>query len=147
MRTRSTLKAVVVTAGILTMAGSTVFLRGQEHHAKHAEGHEHHAAQTGDAKVTKGSVTGEVIDIVCYTHHDSRGKDHAECARYCMSQGIPLGILDEKTGHVYLPLPGDHADPNKKLVDHIAQVVTATGTIHEKSGLRMIEIEKVEVTQ
>ena len=99
-------------------------------------------------KITRGAtIRGEVVDIVCYTRHNSRGEDHAKCALYCSEQGIPLGILDETSGDIYLPLPEGHTDPNKVLVDYIAREVAATGTVYERGGLKQIEIEKIEMTQ
>lgn len=89
-------------------------------------------------------LVGEVIDTVCYVSHDSRGADHVECARECAAQGISLGILEEKTGRVYVSLPVDHSSPNAKLLAHIARRVEVTGTIFSKGGLWGIFIESVK---
>ena len=91
----------------------------------------------------KSKIVGEVIDTVCYVSHDSRGPEHAECARDCARQGISLGILEEKTGHVFISLPVDHSNPNAKLLDHVAQRVEITGTVYSKGGLRGIFVESV----
>ncbi len=97
--------------------------------------HEGHSGKT--------RIVGEVIDTVCYVSHDSRGADHAECARECARQGISLGILEEKTGRVYISLPVDHSNPNTKLLDHIAQHVEVQGAVYSKGGLRGIFVESV----
>lgn len=97
--------------------------------------HEGHSGKT--------KIVGEVIDTVCYVSHDSRGADHAECARVCAREGISLGILEEKTGRVYLSLPVDHSNPNAKLLDHIAQRVEVEGTPYRKGGLHGIFVEAV----
>lgn len=97
--------------------------------------HEGHAGKT--------KIVGEVIDTVCYVSHDSRGLDHAECARECAKLGISLGVLEEKTGRVFISLPVDHSNPNAKLLDHIAQRVEVTGTVYSKGGLRGIFVESV----
>jgi hypothetical protein len=94
----------------------------------------------GKSEVT---LVGEVIDTVCYVHHESRGPDHAECARECAEEGIPLAILDEKTGQVYLSLPVDHSNPNSKLVAFIAKRVEVKGTAYTKGGLRGIHVQSV----
>jgi len=98
-------------------------------------GHEGHAG--------KSKIVGEVIDTVCYVSHASRGADHAECARECAKQGISLGILEEKTGRVFISLPVDHSNPNAKLLDHVARRVEVQGTVYSKGGLRGIFVESV----
>ncbi|OGF97108.1 MAG: hypothetical protein A2Z06_01030 [Candidatus Glassbacteria bacterium RBG_16_58_8] len=104
------------------------------------EGHEH-GEEGGPTQVT---VVGEVIDYVCYISHNSRGPEHKKCAEYCAKQGITLGILDEKTDEILLAFPIGHDNPNTPLMNYIAQRVRVTGKIHEKGGLKGIEIEKVE---
>ncbi len=101
-----------------------------------------HAHQSGSGRET--TIVGEVIDTVCYLSHGSTGKAHRRCAEYCVRQGIPLGILEEKTGRVYLSLPVDHSNPNAKLKDVIAEKVRVTGTIYSKGGLTGIHIKRVE---
>ncbi len=93
------------------------------------------------------TIVGEVIDPVCYLSHGSTGKAHRSCAEYCVKQGIPLAILEEKTGRVYLSLPVDHSNPNAKLKDFIAETVRVTGTVYSKGGLTGIHIKSVERTR
>jgi hypothetical protein len=100
------------------------------------------AHQLGTGRET--TIVGEVIDTVCYLSHGSTGKAHRRCAEYCVRQGIPLGILEEKTGRVYLSLPVDHSNPNAKLKDFIAEKVRVKGTIYSKGGLTGIHVKRVE---
>ncbi len=104
-----------------------------------ALGHEPH-----EPKAKKVTLIGEVIDTVCYVSHESRGPEHAPCARACAEQGISLGILEEKTGKVYISLPVDHTNPNAKLMNFIAQRVKVTGTVFSRGGLTGIYIKTVE---
>lgn len=104
--------------------------------------HEKH--QHGAQSIEK-TVVGEVIDPVCYLSHDSRGQDHAECAVSCAKEGITLGILEEKTGKVYVSLPVDHSNPNSKLLDYIAQRVEVKGTVFQKGGLTGLFVQSVRV--
>jgi len=90
------------------------------------------------------TIIGEVIDPVCYLSHGSVGKEHKACAEYCTKQGITLGILEEKTGQVYVSLPADHSNPNAKLQDFIADKVKVTGTLYTKGGLKGIHVKMVE---
>ena len=70
------------------------------------------AESASDQTVT---VKGEVIDMVCYTDSGASGKDHADCAKTCISAGLPVGLKAED-GKVYL-LIGDHKPMNKELVN------------------------------
>lgn len=98
-----------------------------------------------DKTISKeATVIGEVIDPVCYLSHGSSGKEHKACAEYCVKQGIPLGILEDKTGKIYLSLPVDHSNPNAKLKDFIATKVKVTGTVYSKGGLTGIHVKAVE---
>jgi len=96
-----------------------------------------------EGRAGKTKIFGEVIDTVCYVSHDSRGADHADCARECARQGISLGILEEKTGRVFISLPVDYSNPNSKLLEHVAQRVEVAGTVYSKGGLRGIFVESV----
>jgi hypothetical protein len=100
--------------------------------------HSHNEKATKDA-----TVIGEVIDPVCYLSHGSLGKEHRACAEYCVKQGIPLAILEEKTGKIYMSLPVDHSNPNSKLKDFIADKVKVTGTVYSKGGLTGIHVRTV----
>lgn len=90
------------------------------------------------------TVTGEVIGSVCYLHHDSKGHSHADCAKYCAEQGIPLAILEDKTDKIFLSIPIDHSDPNASLKEYIAKKVTVTGELFSKGGLTGIHIKKIK---
>ena len=104
------------------------------------EGHEHGVSHPA-------TITGEVIDPVCYLSHDSRGPDHTECARMCAKNGIGLGILQDKTGTIYVSLPVDHSNPNAKLLDYAGQHVEVKGTVFRKGGLTGISIDSVRAVQ
>lgn len=104
-----------------------------------ALGHEPH-----EPKAKEVTLIGEVIDTVCYVSHESRGSEHVSCARACAEQGISLGILEEKTGKVYISMPVDHTNPNAKLMNFIAQRVKVTGTVFSRGGLTGIYIKKIE---
>ncbi len=90
------------------------------------------------------SVVGEVIDPVCYLTHGSLGKEHKGCADVCVKQGVSLGILEDKTGQVFVSLPADHSNPNAKLKDFVADRVKVTGTLYSKGGLKGIHVRNVE---
>ena len=49
----------------------------------------------------KVTLTGEVVDMQCYTASGAHGSDHKECASGCIKGGAPIGLLD-KDGKVYV---------------------------------------------
>jgi hypothetical protein len=93
------------------------------------------------------TVVGEVIDPVCYLSHDSRGLEHAACARMCANNGVGLGILQDKTGTIYVSLPVDHSNPNAKLLEFVGQHVEVKGTVFRKGGLTGISVDSVRAVE
>jgi hypothetical protein len=83
------------------------------------------------------TVKGEVIDMVCYTDSGASGKDHADCAKTCISAGLPVGLKGED-GKIYL-LIGDHKPMNKELVKYAAETITVKGKGVSRDGVNMIE--------
>jgi len=95
------------------------------------------------APSTDMTVTGQVIDLNCFTTHGAQGAGHKECATACAKAGVPLAILSSD-GTIYLPVSGKPGDPqNALLIDHVEGKVTVTGTTHFDHGLHTIEIKSV----
>ena len=135
-----------VVMGVLAAYGASAYA-GQGHGQ-----HEHHDA---DKPTT---LTGEVVDLMCYLDHGARGKGHRDCAKRCITSGGPVGLLvdesdgrhehmhddhdddDAHEGHrqVFLII-GNHKPLNSKLADHAAKRITVVGKVVERDGLRMIE--------
>ncbi|HLJ82795.1 MAG TPA: hypothetical protein VKT51_01300 [Candidatus Eremiobacteraceae bacterium] len=89
------------------------------------------------------TVTGQVIDLACYTTSGAHGMSHAKCAMACAKAGGALGILTSD-GNVLVsvePKPG--SDPNKLLLPYVEKNVTVTGTVYSGHGLSTIAISKV----
>lgn len=106
------------------------------------EEHEHEAAAPKEQ-----TLTGEVVDVFCYLSHpkDGIGKGHAECAKKCIKNGLPVAI---KVGdQLYLASMADHTAANEKLAELAAETVTVHGTVMERDGQHLIAISKVEKTQ
>jgi hypothetical protein len=91
-------------------------------------------------------IRGEVIDVSCYVMkvEKGRGEAHKTCAIACAKAGEPVGILDEKSGKVYLAITSDHSNPADKLIPLMAKTVDATGMIYEKAGVTAIDIKDVK---
>jgi hypothetical protein len=88
------------------------------------------------------TVTGKVIDLVCYTRNKANtGDDHDRaraCALACVKwEGQPVGLLTAD-GRVYQVTGGLAAHNNAGIVQHLAHTVTVTGDVSQKDGMTMI---------
>ena len=99
-----------------------------------AQTHEH-GKEAPDASANK-EVTGEVVDMMCYTDHGAKGEKHAACAAKCIKGGGPVGIASE--GKTYL-IVGDHKPMNDQLAEYAGKTITVKGKMAEKDGISMIE--------
>lgn len=99
------------------------------------------------ADVKPITVTGLIIDTGCYLSHDTKGPKHVTCATTCAKNGVPLAVLDEATGTVYLPIAVDHKNPNLRLMAFIEKRVKVSGDLMEKGGVKGIAIKSVTAAQ
>lgn len=89
------------------------------------------------------TITGQVIDLNCFTMKGASGPSHKACAVACAKAGVPLAILSSD-GTIYMPVSSKPADPqNSRLVDFAESKVKVTGTHKFANGLHMIEIKTV----
>jgi type 1 fimbria pilin len=99
------------------------------------------AAAGGGDQVT---LTGQVIDVNCYSTHQLSGAQHKNCATPCANKGVSLAILTND-GTIYMPVSSKPADPqNSRLVSFAEGKVKVTGTHRMANGLHTIEIATVE---
>ena len=90
------------------------------------------------------TMTSLVVDTGCYMSHNSKGEKHESCATACAKAGVPLALLDEASGTLYIPVASDHKNQNEKLMPFIEKRVKVTGTLMEKGGVRGFVIKTVE---
>jgi hypothetical protein len=91
------------------------------------------------------AVTGEIIDIKCYTTGmmGGRGEAHEECAIACIEGGLPVGIVDEN-GVVYTIVPEKGMKgANEALLPYVAKTVTVKGKVVEKGGVKLLTYSSV----
>jgi hypothetical protein len=117
----SVLKVAVAASFIAALAFSPFALAAEE--------------QGKDAAASK-TVTGEVVDMMCYVDHGASGDKHAACAAKCIKGGGPVGITSE--GKTYL-IVGDHKPMNDQLAEHAGKTITLKGKVAERDGISMIE--------
>jgi hypothetical protein len=87
------------------------------------------------------SVTGEVVDLMCYLDHGAKGDKHAGCAETCIKNGGPVGILSGE--NLYLVV-GDHKPINDQLAPKAGKTVTLKGKVVERNGMKMLENAELE---
>ena len=69
----------------------------------------HDPAEHGKENLSAGaekSVTGEIVDMMCYVDHNAVGESHGQsCGAKCIKNGGPVGIVSD--GKAYLVV-GEH---------------------------------------
>src|SRR5713101_2509442 len=119
--------------GIIAFAVAALF--ATSHLIAH-EGHEHGEKDAMASGETK-KITGEVIDMACYIDHNATGEKHADCAKKCISSGLPVGLKADD-GKTYL-LIGEHKPLNSELAQYAAKKITVEGKVTSRDGVNMIE--------
>ena len=94
-----------------------------------------HAKDALDASASK-TVTGEVVDMMCYVDHNATGEKHASCAAKCIKGNGPVGIVEN--GKAYIVV-GEHKPMNAELADYAGKTITVKGKLAERGGIAMLE--------
>lgn len=95
-----------------------------------------------DKKTT--TITGEVLDMACYSASGASGEGHKSCAATCIKGGSPMGLLTSD-GKVYLIVENhDKKDAYTEAQKHAGETITATGTLSDKGGLKAIIVDEVK---
>lgn len=104
----------------------------------------HEGHEDGDAKGAGKEVTvkGEVLDMACYIDHNATGAKHADCAKKCITSGLPVGIKGTD-GKTYL-LIGEHKPMNSELAEYAAKTITVKGKLSSRDGVNMIENAEIQ---
>ena len=97
-------------------------------------------AGTAAADHHEGSWTGEVVDLACYVANGAKGSDHAGCAKSCVKNGQPMGLLTDD-GTLVL-LAADHKDgaAYEALKDLAGDQAIVSGTLAEKDGMKVVTV-------
>jgi hypothetical protein len=120
------LKVAVVATFIAALAVAPLAI-AQEH----AHGKEDLSASA------ERSVSGEVVDMMCYVDHNAMGEKHGQsCGAKCIRSGGPVGIVSD--GKAYLVV-GEHKPINDQLADYCGKTITVKGKMAERGGMAMIE--------
>ena len=92
------------------------------------------------------TVTGEVVDVSCYTQLGKRGEGHKACGAMCVATGSPAGLLTTD-GTLYILMPEPHhprrdgqASLAKFLSERMAQTLTFAGMASDHGGIHTLFI-------
>jgi len=90
------------------------------------------------------TVTGEVVDVSCYTQLGKRGEGHKACGAKCVASGSPAGILTAD-GTLYILMPHHPRRDGKAslanyLSERMAQTLTISGMASSHGGIHTLFI-------
>jgi hypothetical protein len=87
------------------------------------------------------TLTGEIVDLHCYTARGAHGEDHAGCSNACLSRDVPAGLLVGDT--LYLLLNERPVAVKEKVAGLAGKTVKATGKVVERNGMKALMVESV----
>lgn len=97
----------------------------------------------------KVEMVGEVVDAWCYASQvmgPGRGEKHKACALACIHGGVSPGILDEKTGELFIAAKHKgYTGCKELLLPFVAKRVVVKGWIARKGGCNLIKIQEVKL--
>ena len=121
-KTATIAKAVITLAFTTALAAAPLAFAGEEPGKENLDSNK--------------TITGVVVDMMCYVDHNAMGEKHASCAEKCIQNGGPVGIVSE--GKAYLVV-GDHKPMNDELAQYAGKTVTVKGKVASNGGMTMIE--------
>lgn len=98
------------------------------------------ALSAADEPVT---ITGEVVDLHCYTSRGAHGAEHSGCSNACISRDVPAGLLTAD-GTLYLLLNEKPVAVKEKIAGMAGKTIKATGKIVERNGVKALQLATVE---
>ncbi len=94
----------------------------------------------GDGNGDESSWTGEVVDLACYVAKGAHGPDHSSCAKSCVKNGQPMGLLTEDGTLVLLAANHEDGDPYEALKDLAGGTAEVMGTLADRDGLKVLTV-------
>jgi hypothetical protein len=99
--------------------------------------HEHEQGKQDLSASAEKSVTGEIVDMMCYVDHNAIGESHGQsCGVKCIKGGGPVGIVSD--GKAYLVV-GAHKPMNDELAEYCGKTITLKGKMAERGGIALLE--------
>ena len=90
------------------------------------------AAEPTKEKDDAKTITGEVVDMMCYVDHNATGDKHVPALQNASRAVVTVGIVSD--GKTYLVV-GDHKPMNDQLAEHAGKTITLKGKLAERDGI------------
>jgi hypothetical protein len=90
------------------------------------------------------TITGEVVDVSCYTQLGKRGAAHKACGAMCVMNGAPVGIVTaDNTLYILMPEPhhprrDGKVSLAKEYSGKMADTVTVSGMASQYGGINTL---------
>ena len=106
----------------------------------------------GPKKTT--TVTGEILDMGCFTSRGLRGSLHRECALKCLMAGVPMGLVTADSVVYILTQNHDRAmtpgafpppDPFGQCKGWPSYQVEVNGYVWERKGMKALEVLRAKL--
>ena len=89
------------------------------------------------------TLSGEVVDLHCYTSRGAKGAEHAGCSNACISRDVPAALLTDD-GTLYLLVNEKPTSVKEKIAGMAGKKVKATGKVVERSGMKVLQLASIE---
>jgi hypothetical protein len=96
-------------------------------------------AENGETKL----ISGEVVSVWNYLVRDQHGEEYRGSGVRLAEKGLPIGILDDESGEIYIAVVHGPGSAVRKLVPYMGMKVNAQGPVYHKAGVNLIEIQVV----
>ena len=94
----------------------------------------------GSMAAEEDTWTGEVLDLACYVAKGAMGHDHAGCAKTCVKNGQPMGLLTDDGTLILLAADHKDGEPFEAVKDHAGQKVMVSGVLAERDGMKIVTV-------
>ena len=96
-------------------------------------------AKNGEKKL----ISGEVVSVWNYLARDQHGEEQRGFSVRLAEKGLPIGILDDESGEIFIAVVDGPGSAVRKLVPFMGMRVNAQGPVYHKAGVHLIEIQVV----
>jgi hypothetical protein len=95
------------------------------------------------------TLTGEILDMGCFTSHGLRGALHRACALQCLAMGVPIGLITADSTVYVLTQNHDRAmaptnfpppDPYSQCRGWPSFQIEVSGFVWERKGTKVLEV-------
>jgi hypothetical protein len=86
------------------------------------------------------SWTGEVVDVACYVGQGAKGDGHAGCAKSCVKNGQPMGLLTDDGTLVLLAADHKNGEAFDQAKDLAGQQAQISGSLAERDGMKVVTV-------